>query len=108
MKTITANEMIPFQPTHPGEVLKEELISRGITQKRFASVVGVPYTALNEILNGKRSISTEFALLLEASLGVSADLWINMQARYNLQSARKDKNILNRFEELRKVCASLL
>ena len=39
------------RPTHPGDILKEELESRGITQKRFAELLHMPYTQLNEILN---------------------------------------------------------
>ncbi len=108
MKTMIANQMQPFQPTHPGEILKDELLARGVTQKNFATLVNVPYTALNEILNCKRPISTEFALLLEASLGINAQFWIDMQSEYNLQIARRDKRLLQRFNDLRKACASLL
>ena len=54
--------------THPGDVLKEELEARGISQKKFAEVLSFPYTQLNEILNGKRPVTTDFALMMEASL----------------------------------------
>ena len=56
--------------THPGDVLKEELESRGITQKKFSEVLSIPYTQLNEILNGKRPVTTDFALMVEAALGI--------------------------------------
>lgn len=98
----------PFIPTHPGEIVKEELEYRGISQKSFAKVVGVSYTMLNDILNGKRPMSMEFALLMEAAIGISADLLVNMQTRYNLQMARKDQKNIDRFEKLRNICASLL
>ena len=98
----------PFIPTHPGEIVKEELEYRGISQKSFAKGVGVSYTMLNDILNGKRPMSTEFALLMEAAIGISADLLVNMQTRYNLQMARKDQKNIDRFEKLRNICASLL
>ena len=45
--------------THPGDVLKEELEARGISQKKFSEVLCIPYTQLNEILNGKRPVNTE-------------------------------------------------
>ena len=45
--------------THPGDVLKEELEVRGISQKKFAEALSLPYTQLNEILNGKRPVTTE-------------------------------------------------
>ena len=98
----------PFIPVHPGEIIKEELQSRGISQKHFADIVGISYTMLNDILNAKRPVSTDFALLLEAATGINADMLVNMQARYNMQIARKDSKNISRFEQLRKVCASFL
>lgn len=97
-----------FIPVHPGEIIKEELQFRGISQKRFAEVIEVSYTMLNDILNGRRPISTDFALLIEAATGINADMLVNMQTRYNMQIARKDKNIVARLENLRKICATLL
>lgn len=97
-----------FIPVHPGEIIKDELQSRGISQKRFAEVIEVSYTTLNDILNGRRSISTGLALLVEASTGINADMLVNMQTRYNMQIARKDKNVAARMENLRKICATLL
>lgn len=86
---------------HPGEVLKEELESRGISQKDFAKAISISYTMLNEILNGKRSITADFAILVEAALDIPAELWLNMQARYNLQTAKNKKSVKNRFESIR-------
>jgi addiction module HigA family antidote len=71
-KIYREDELIPFEPTHPGEILKEELESRGISQRKFAEIIGIQYTALNEIVNRKRSISTDFAIMLEAALGIDA------------------------------------
>ena len=81
------NDLRPYMPTHPGEVLKDELQARGISQKKFSSLIGVSYTMLNEILNGKRPISADMSLLLEAALGIDATIWNNMQSRYNLETA---------------------
>ena len=97
-----------FIPVHPGEIIKEELQSRGISQKRFAGVVGVSYTMLNDILNGRRPVSTDFALLIEAATNINAEMLMNMQTRYNMQIARKDKNVIAHLENLRKICATLL
>ena len=47
-------------PTHPGDVLKEELESRGISQKYYSELIGVSYTMLNEILNGKRPVTLPY------------------------------------------------
>ena len=95
-------------PTHPGEVLKEELEARGISQKKFASLTGIPYTMLNEILNAKRPITSDFALIIEAALGINPQLLINMQTRYNMAVALTQKNLTIRLENIRKACASLL
>ena len=75
-------------PTHPGDVLKEELESRGISQKYYSELTGVSYTMLNEILNGKRPVTTDFALIVEASLGINPEMLINMQTRYNMEIGR--------------------
>ncbi len=103
-----ANHITPFEPTHPGEIIKEELESRGISQKHFAEVVGVSYTMLNDILNGKRPVSSDFALLIEASMGISAEMLARMQTRYNLQIARSKKENIDRLKNLRKTCAAML
>ena len=94
-------------PTHPGDVLKEELESRNISQKKFAGLINVPYTQLNEILNGKRSVSTDFALMMEASLGINPDLLINMQNRYNMAIARRKPMLTERLDFIRRACAVL-
>ena len=78
-------------PTHPGDILKEELECRRISQKKFSEILGVPYTMLNEILNGKRPITSDFALMIEAALNINPELLINMQARYNMALAREKK-----------------
>ena len=62
---------------------------------------------LNEILNGKRNITSETALLLEAALNVSAELLVNMQSSYSLQTAKKDNKLSARFALIRKSVAAL-
>lgn len=94
-------------PTHPGDILKEELESRGISQKRYSELTGVSYTMLNEILNGKRPVTTDFALLVEASLGINPQMLINMQTRYNMAISRRSKTLSERLEYIRKICAVL-
>ncbi|MDL2243846.1 HigA family addiction module antidote protein [Bacteroidales bacterium OttesenSCG-928-J19] len=102
-----ANNMEPAIPTHPGEVLKDELESRGITQRKFANQIGVQYTLLNEILNAKRAMNVQFAMLVEAALGIDAELWINMQTRYNILTAKKDKSFAERLAKIRNIAAVL-
>ena len=83
----------PYKPTHPGEILKEEIVYRGISQKRLAEQTGISYPMLNEILNGKRPVTETLALLFEAALGVDAEMLVRMQMRYNMQTMRQDKRL---------------
>ena len=97
----------PYTPTHPGEVLKEEIEYRGISQKVLSEQMGISYSMLNEILNGKRPVTETMALCFEAALGVEAEMLTNMQTRYNMQAARRDKNLMARLAEIRQVAAML-
>ena len=100
-----ANNMTSSLLIHPGEMIKDEIIARGITQKELAKQMGVSYTVFNEILNGKRPVTTEYALLLEAALGTKASIWIGLQADYNMQKAKQDKSFMKRLENIRKIAA---
>lgn len=93
--------------THPGDVLKEELEARGISQKKFSEVLSIPYTQLNEILNGKRPVTTDFALMMEAALGINPEMLINMQSRYNMSVARQKKPLMTRLIDIKKACAAV-
>jgi addiction module HigA family antidote len=100
-----ANNMISSMLIHPGEMIKDEIMARGLTQKELAQQMGVSYTVFNEILNGKRPVTTEYALLLEAALGTDANIWIGMQAEYNMQKVKQDKSFMKRLEKIRKIAA---
>ena len=104
---ITANKMMSSMLIHPGEIIKDEIIARGLTQKELAEQMGVSYTVFNEILNGKRPVTTEYALLLEAALGTDANIWLGLQADYNMQKMKKDNSFMRRLEKIRKVAAIL-
>jgi addiction module HigA family antidote len=99
------NNLTPYEPTHPGEILKDEIEYRGISQRKLAAKMGVAYSVLNEVLNAKRPVTTEYALLFEAALGIDAEPLISMQADYNLQVMRKNKSFANRLIEISKVSA---
>ena len=94
-----------FRPYHPGELVKEELECRGIRQKVFANKFDLSYSAFNEILNAKRPITTEFALLLETALGINADLLVRMQTDYNIQMARRNNSLLEKLNNIKKIAA---
>lgn len=102
------NPVESFFPVHPGAVVKDEIEARGISQKQLATLMEVPYTMLNEMLNGKRSISTEMALLFEAALDINAEMLIDLQSRYSIRVARSSKRLTARFVRIRKACAAAL
>ena len=104
---IAANDLQSFRPYHPGELVKDELECRGLKQKEFAKKFGLSYTALNEVLNAKRPITTEFALFLEAALGINADLLVRMQTDYNLQVARKNTSLCEKLIQVKKIAVML-
>lgn len=101
----TANSLQSFRPYHPGELVKEELECRGIKQKDFAKKFDLSYSALNEVLNAKRPITTEFALFLEAALNINADLLVRMQTDYNIQVARTNSSLLEKLNKIKKIAA---
>lgn len=90
-----------FLPTHPGELLKEEIEYRKISQSSLAKQMGVPYTALNDMLNGRRPLTPNTAMLFEAALGINADLLMRMQLKYNMQIVRHDKTLSKRLDSIR-------
>ena len=102
-----ANNLKPFVPTHPGEVLKDELEFRGITQRGLAKKLGISYSVLNEMLNGKRSLNTQLAMMLEAALGVPAAPLLAMQNEYNMLVAERDKSFMKKLKSIRKIAAAL-
>ncbi len=75
-----------MSPIHPGEILKEEFLDEmRITQYRLAKDINVPPRRINEIVQGKRSISADTALRLGRYFGISPQFWINLQAHYDLE-----------------------
>lgn len=102
-----ANNVTPSVPIHPGEMIKDEIEYRGISQKALAAEIGVAPSVLNEVLNGKRAVTTEYALLLEAALGIEADLWLKLQMEYNKQIVRTNPGFIERLARIRNVAAFL-
>jgi len=78
------------KPMHPGLVLNEIYLKElGLNQSQFAEKCGCSPRKINEIVNGKRAISPDFALILEDVLETTAEMWVRMQAEYDLWLARK-------------------
>lgn len=78
------------KPMHPGIVLNEIYMKEmGLNQSQLAEKCKCSPRKINEIVNGKRSISPDFALILERVLGTTAEMWVRIQAEYDLFVARK-------------------
>ena len=77
-------------PVHPGEVLVEEfLIPMGISQVELARRMGVPVQRVNTLINGKRDMSAETAILLSRALKTSSEFWMNLQVACDLYEAQR-------------------
>ena len=76
----------------PGEYLAEEIEARSISQKELSKRMGRPLNAINEIINGKKSITAETALQLEEVMPeIPARFWLNMETDYQLTRALENK-----------------
>jgi addiction module HigA family antidote len=79
-------------PTHPGEMLLEEFLKPlGISQSAFARQLEVSFPRLNEIVNGKRSVTTDTALRLARVTGMSAEFWLGLQQDWDLWHALRSE-----------------
>lgn len=86
--------MLPMNrpPTSPGQMLLEEFLkSRGITQVELAARMGVPVQRVNTIVNGKRGISAETAILLSEALDTTPEFWMGLQADHDLWHALRKR-----------------
>ena len=90
---VTERGTFPYRGTDaiipPGEVLQEELAARNMTQQDLARAMGRPPRAINEIIHGRKALTTRTALELEKVLGVSAQLWLRLEASYRLALERR-------------------
>ena len=82
-----------ISPIHPGEVLMEDfLLPLGISQYRLAKDISVPPRRINEIVHGKRAISADTALRLSRYFKLSERFWLNLQARFDLETEKDRLN----------------
>lgn len=96
-----------YTPTHPGEVLKDEIEFRKISQRKLAEQMDIPYKALNDLLNGRRTLTIATAMMFEAALDIPADSLMRLQMKYNMQQAMSDRTLMERLNRIRKYAALL-
>lgn len=79
------------KPTHPGEVLLEEFLApKGMTQAKLAEKMGVSVQRVNTLINGKRDVTPETAILLSQVFGTSPEFWMSLQSAHDLFLARQE------------------
>jgi addiction module HigA family antidote len=80
-----------LSPIHPGEVLMEDFMKPlGLSQYRLAKDIGVTPIRISQIVNGQRAITVDTALRLARYFGTSAEVWLHLQVRYDLEVAEKE------------------
>lgn len=78
-------------PVHPGEILKEEFLDPlGLSQRAFARSIDVPPNRVSEIIRGRRNITGDTAIRFSLALGTSPEMWLRLQARYELEKAQDE------------------
>jgi addiction module HigA family antidote len=81
-------------PSHPGAILLEDFLRPlGVSQVAFAAHIGVPLQRVNEIVRGKRGVSSETAWLLAAALGTTPEFWSNLQTAHDLAASKPARRV---------------
>ena len=100
MAATTLNQYTPDYAIHPGEILEETLEARGITRTAFAERSGLSLKTVSQIIHGKAPVTPETAIHFERVLGVSANIWNNLNAYYRLHVAKiADRRMLENKKE---------
>ncbi|MDZ8257669.1 HigA family addiction module antitoxin [Nostoc sp. ChiQUE01b] len=86
-----SQNLTPARVPTPGKILSRELEARGWTQKDLAEIIGRPVQTINEIIRGTKQITPETAIKLSQALGTSAEFWTNLEVKYRLHLAGKEK-----------------
>ncbi|MEM0978361.1 MAG: HigA family addiction module antitoxin [Pseudomonadota bacterium] len=86
-----------IEPTHPGEVLRDEFMEPlGLSARALAARISVPANRITEILKAKRGMTAETAILLSKAFGTSSEFWVNLQSFYDLQTASQNPETLSK------------
>ena len=95
MKTITNKNQLP--PVHPGEVLREDILPEtGLSVSAAAKALGVSRQMLHDILAERKPLSAVMCLKVSRLFGSSPEMWVRLQASYDLKKASQDKKVMER------------
>ena len=84
-----ANDMIPGNVIHPGEIIHDELDAREMSQQDLADKMHMSKSEISLLLHGHRNITPMIAVLLEKVLKIDAEVWMNLQVKYDIDLVRK-------------------
>ena len=97
-KALPVRQPLKREPTHPGEILRDEFLTpMGISVYALAHAIKVPRSRTNDIVRGRRALTTDTAIRLGRYFGTTPEFWINLQARYDLDIA--DRTVRRRIEQ---------
>lgn len=94
------NARIPAEVFPPGEFLKDELEARNWTQVEFAEIIGKDTRLIYEVINGKRAITPETAIIFGDALSTSPELWMNLESQYQLSKVRSKQSSVSQKAQL--------
>jgi HTH-type transcriptional regulator/antitoxin HigA len=83
----------PVILTAPGEILRQELEARALSQRAFAEIIGRPEQAVSEIIRGRKHITADTALDFAEALNIEAEFWLNLEVNYQLDLARTQRHL---------------
>lgn len=84
-----ANDMVPGDIFHPGEIIQDEIGAREMSQQDLADKTKMSKSEISLLLHGHRNITPMIAVLLEKILGIDAEIWMNLQVKYDIDKVRK-------------------
>lgn len=94
------NTRMPAEVFPPGEFLKDELEARNWTQIEFADIIGKDTRLVSEVMSGKRAVTPETAIVFSEALGTSPELWMRLEAQYQLSKVKTSGNFVAKKAEL--------
>lgn len=90
-------------PVHPGRILKNEfMIPYNLSARKVANHIGVPHNRISEIIAGRRAMTSDTALRLERLFGFSAQAWMNIQQRFDLETAKMEFDLGSTLKDIKR------
>lgn len=100
MAKFSLNQTVPFESTQVGEVIRDELEARDMKQSELSDITGIQRSILNNVIKGKRALTPEMAVLIEAALDIPAYVLMNIQSQDGLNKARASERVVLQLEKI--------